>query len=46
MIGGETETLMLRSAELMLASLDVGNIESIARTCTAQATADGRQRSG
>ena len=33
--GGDTPTLTQRSAELMLASLDLGNIESISRACIA-----------
>ena len=35
-LGGESAALMRRSGELLLASLDIGNIESIARACTAQ----------
>ena len=34
--GGDTPTLTRRSAELLLASLDLGNIESISRACIAQ----------
>ena len=33
--GGDNATLSQRSAELMLASLDLGNIESISRACIA-----------
>jgi hypothetical protein len=35
-LGGDTAALMRRSGELLLASLDIGNIESIARACTAR----------